>query len=408
MIRKLRVRLIAVAMGSLFLVLALIISLLHYSNYRDVVRQADNMLSILRDAEDAPPFAMPWMQDAPDLPQLPERPDVFQPDFLTRGLFYVYATADENGAVLSSSAEESDFPTADYVSRALRQGGEKGFVGEYRFLKYEQADGTHFIFLSCEVTLSFARLTLRNSIFVFSAGYLLVLLLTVLLSRRIVKPVSESYEKQKRFITDAGHEIKTPLTILDADMEMLEMDVPENEWLQDMRLQTRRLAELTNDLIYLSRMEEQERLQMIAFPLSDTAAECAASFESVARTQNKRFSAEIQPMITLHGDPKSIVRLVNILLDNAVKYSPPGGSIRFSLTQQGKQARLTVENTVDSIAPQTLENMFDRFYRGDDARSGQTGYGIGLSIAKAIVNAHKGRITAASPDGKTVVITAVI
>ena len=212
--------------------------------------------------------------------------------------------------------------------------------------------------------------------------------------------VLESYEKQKRFITDAGHEIKTPVTIIDADAEVLAMDLGENEWLRDIQVQTKRLAALTKDLVFLSRMEEDRpQLEKIAFPFSDLVSETAQSFQGLAKAQNKTVQLSIQPMITLVGEEKSLRQLVSILLDNALKYSKEGGWIRLSLERQRKTVFLTVENSTDAPLPQRLEDLFERFYRGDSSRNSQTGgYGLGLSIAKAIVETHGGRI-GASRDG---------
>ena len=217
----------------------------------------------------------------------------------------------------------------------------------------------------------------------------------------------ESYEKQKQFITDAGHEIKTPLTIIDADAEVLQADIGDNEWLEDIRAQTRRLAALTNDLIYLSKMEEADRkLQMIEFPFSDMVMETAQSFQALARTQEKSFLCQIQPMVPLCGDERALRQLVSILLDNALKYTGEGGSIRFTLQRQARVLHLEVWNTTrQPVSTGNLDMLFDRFYRMDRSRSSQTGgYGIGLSIAKAIVAAHKGKISAVSRDGKSLSI----
>ena len=146
---------------------------------------------------------------------------------------------------------------------------------------------------------------------------------------------------------------------------------------------------------------------MIDFPLSDVVSETAASFQALARTREKQFEMDVEPMLSMHGSEKQIRQLVSVLLDNAIKYSDDHGQIRLSLKRQSKSVRLTVENTAEAVSKEVLDNMFERFYRGDPSRNSATkGYGIGLSIAKAVVEAHKGRITAQSPDGRTVKITA--
>ena len=222
-----------------------------------------------------------------------------------------------------------------------------------------------------------------------------------------MRPFLENYEKQKQFITDAGHELKTPLTILNADAEILAMDYGENEWVSDIQTQTKRLADLTNDLILLSRMEEEQtRLQMLELPLSDIAEETIAPFQAVARTQEKTLELCIQPMLSICGDEKSLRKLFSILLDNAVKYSAPQSTISCTLEKQKNLIRLSVWNAVEHITKAQTEHLFDRFYRTDQSRNSQTGgYGLGLSIALAIVTAHRGKITASTADEASLLIT---
>lgn len=239
--------------------------------------------------------------------------------------------------------------------------------------------------------------------------------LLAFLSGRIVKPFSENYEKQKRFITDAGHEIKTPLAIIKADAELLEMELAEtelagNEWLQDIQTQTERLTGLTNDLIYLSRMEENDnRMQMIDFPFSDMVKDMAQSFQAVAKTGGKTFTCNEIPLLSLRGDEKALSQMVSVLLDNAVKYSGEKGEISLTLEKQGKNLRLCVSNTAEGISQENIKHMFERFYRADASRSsGTAGYGIGLSIARAVVAAHKGKISASSRKGGRVEVTVLL
>ena len=231
----------------------------------------------------------------------------------------------------------------------------------------------------------------------------------IFLSAYIVKPFLENYEKQKRFITDAGHELKTPLTIIDADAEVLEMDFGENEWLSDIQNQTKRLTDLTNNLILLARMEEESmKLPMVEFPLSDVAEEVIGNFQTLAKAQNKFLHGKIQPMISMKGDEKAIRQLIGILLDNAVKYSDEKGEILLTVEVQRNHIFLSVFNTTEFINKKEIAHLFERFYRADKSRNSQTGgYGIGLSIAAATVRANKGKISAITEDEKSLRITAV-
>lgn len=326
---------------------------------------------------------------------------------------YFTVTIDNSGSVSSTNVERIaavDADTAEeYAEQVMADGQTSGFVSFYRFRTVAQDDGsTLVIFLDCQRSLDNMQSFLLSSLLVSLIGIAAVLVLVILLSGRIIRPVEESYRKQKRFITDAGHDLKTPLTIIDADVSVAEMDTGTNEWLDDIKVQTKRMTDLTNDLIYLSRMDEGEnKMVMIDFPLSDVITETVQSFRSRAQLENKTFDYQIEPMITYCGDEKYITRLVTILLDNALKYSDEKGTIRIGLKKRGvKGFELTVYNTSDNIDKDVLKHMFDRFYRADSSRnSSKGGYGIGLSIASAIVAEHKGKISASSADGRSMLIT---
>lgn len=406
MIRKLRFRLVLASMLSLLAVLAVIMGVLNGLNYRRIVNDADGVLAMLKENGGAFPAIdedFKWPAPGPRYRSM-ELP--FEMRFFS-------VLLDAEGSVIETDTEQIAAIDADeargYALEVLTGGRDSGFYGIYRFARYEDEGGTRVIFLDCGRSLTQFHNVLRRSALISGIGLTAVFLLIVLLSGRIVKPISRSYEKQKRFISDAGHEIRTPITIIDADTEVLEMDFGENEWLSDIRQQAARLSSLTNDLIFLSRMEEQEQATMIDFPLSDVVSETAASFQALALTREKRFEMDVEPMLSINGNEKQIRQLVSILLDNAIKYSDDHGRISLSLKRQNKSVRLTVENTAEGVSAELLDNMFERFYRGDPSRNSATkGYGIGLSIAKAVVEAHKGRIAAESPDGKTMKITATL
>ena len=166
--------------------------------------------------------------------------------------------------------------------------------------------------------------------------------------------------------------------------------------------QTARLAALTNDLICLSRMEEEEvQAKRIEFPFSDAVRETAESFQALARTRGRTLRIHVEPMLSYVGEEKSLCQLTEILLDNAIKYSREGDEVRLTLEKQGRLIRLAVDNGVQNLSKDVVDNMFDRFYRGDRARASEGGgYGIGLSIAQAIVSAHRGKISAAVSAGR--------
>lgn len=410
MIRKLRIKLILASMLSLLLVLAVIFGAVGVLNYKKIVTDADSILTILEENDGSFPIGRhpgdgQFITDAP-----PKETHRFSPELPYESRYFsVFLTQD--GAVLSVNTGKIaavDTETAvEYAQAVFNTGNSQGFIGDYRYTAYDAETETHIIFLDYGREMSSFRTFLFTSIGVCILGLLAVLLLLIFLSGRIVKPFSENYEKQKQFITDAGHELKTPLTIIDADAEVLAMDIGENEWLSDIQTQTKRLAELTNSLILLSRMEEQPQTEKIEFPLSDLLEEAVETFQTLARARGKTLCSHIQPMLSMSGDEKLIRQLVAILLDNAVKYSDDGGYIEFSLKKQKTTIYLSVFNTAESISRESLSHLFDRFYRADKSRNSKTGgYGLGLSIASAIVHTHKGKITASTQDGKSLLIVA--
>lgn len=410
MIRKLRVKLILASMLSLLLVLAVILGIAGVLNYRKIISDADSILAILQENDGSFPS---WTHTAGTAVAADTRPKEdrrFSPE-LPYESRYFSVFLDENGSVLAVNTGKIaavDTATAiDYAQTVFRAGLSRGFADDYRFISYTVGTETHMIFLDYGREMSSFRTFLFTSACVSIGGLLAVLLLLIFLSARIVKPFSQSYEKQKQFITDAGHELKTPLTIIDADTEVLAMDIGENEWLHDIQNQTKRLAQLTNDLILLSRMEEQPQTEQIEFPVSDLVEEAAAAFQALAKTQGKQLSCHIQPMLSMVGDEKAIRQLVSILLDNAIKYSDSGGRIELTLEKQKNMIRLSVFNTARSVPRESLPRLFDRFYRADQSRNSRTGgYGLGLSIASAVVSAHKGKIWAVTQDEKSLLIVA--
>lgn len=410
MIRKLRIKLILASMLSLLLVLGIIFGGIGILNYKKILTDADGILTILEENDGKFPIDEHPEDDILQMEEVPKGDRLLSPELPYESRYFtVFLTAE--GTVVSTNTGKIaaiDTQTAiEYAQSIFEKGSSKGFVGDYRYIMYVSGEEIHIVFLDCGREMSSFRTLLMTSAAVGLVGLSAVLILLVILSGRIVKPFSENYEKQRRFITDAGHELKTPLTIIDADAEVLEMDIGENEWLCDIKNQSRRLAQLTNSLILLSRMEEQPRMEKIKFCISDLIEETVETFQALAKTNNKTLLGEIEPMLSMAGDEKAIRQLITILLDNAMKYTNDEGKIKVTLKKQKNLIQLSVFNTVDSISREDMTRLFDRFYRIDKSRNSQTGgYGLGLSIASAIVNVHKGKINASTQDEKSLLITA--
>ena len=404
MIKKLRIKLIAASMASLFLVLFVIEGIVGVLNYKKIVNDADHILEVLE--ENAGKFPPKFTGDRKG-----ERPKMsLEIPYESR---YFSVLLDENGNVIltdTSKIVSVDTEKAiEYASEIWERKTEKGFLDEYRYWKCSYNGEVRIIFLDCRRQLDNFQNFLLTTFGVSSIGLFAVFVLMVYLSARIVKPFSDNYEKQKRFITDAGHELKTPLTVIEADTEILEMDFGENEWLLDIQGQTKRLEDLTNALVMLSRVEEGTNREMkIELPLSDIVEEVCHAFQAPAKVQGKSLNSTIASMISMKGDEKAIRGLITILLDNAVKYTNENGYISVGLEKKKNRIYLSVFNTTEYISKEQISHLFDRFYRTDSSRNSQTGgYGLGLSIAAATVKSHRGKIIAETEDEKSLRITVV-
>lgn len=418
MIRQLRQKFILTAMLSTFLVLFLIIGTINVANYLSVNRGLNNRLELI--AENGGIFPdlmgnMPPMEDEP-----PEKRDERfnkpginkESQFATR---YFTVLLDGEGNVTEINVGRVSSVTmsqaSDYAVELYEDGKTSGFLEEYKYLRTKVNDDTYmYVFVNCQMEMETVTNFLMASVGISLVGLLGVFVLVWFFSKRILRPVAESYEKQKRFITDASHEIKTPLTIIDANTEVLEMTEGENEWTKSIRKQIKRLTALTEQLVFLSKMdEESSQIEVEEFSLSDAVLDTLEIFEPLAVQKSKTLEGEVEEGLSYCGEEKSIRQLVSILLDNAIKYSDENGTVKISLHSHGKGKKLTVWNTTSNISIGRHDELFERFYRTDPSRNSKSGgFGIGLSVAYAIVSAHKGKITAESHDGSSILFTILL
>ncbi|MBR3247262.1 MAG: HAMP domain-containing histidine kinase [Clostridiales bacterium] len=410
MIGKLRRKFIVIAMLSVTAVLAVLIGSINIFNFREVIRDADNVLNILTANEGEFPADMGPMPFGGFFDV--GRGGRMSPEMRFEARFFTVAFDKSGNSVAVDTGRIAAVDSSGAVSLAKRVYASRkiqGFVDDYRYRRAGNGDITLIVFYDCGRSLDNARSFLGISIAISVIGLLVVFSLIAIFSKAVVKPVAEAYEKQKRFITDAGHEIKTPLAVINADCDVIEMESENNEWLTDIRKQTERLTELTNRLIYLAKTEEgsKDKMNRIDFPISDVVAEDVESFRGLAIAGGRNIETSITPDISYKGDQKAIRELVSVLMDNAIKYSPEGSTVKVSLVRNGQGVRLSVANdTVDPVSKKDLDHMFDRFYRTDESRNSETGgYGIGLSIARGITEAHGGKIYAEGKD-KEIRITA--
>lgn len=400
MIKKLKVKFILLSMASLLLLLAFVIGAMNIMSFSSVSQDADKVLEVLSANEGRfPEHKEPKNKHNGVKHALsPEAP------YESR---YFTVLLDKSGNVIQSNTSKiksiDTKQAIEYSLSVFKSGKEKGFADIYRYAKTESNGETRITFLDCRKQLETFYDFLCSSLFVSAVGYVVVFIIIFFCSGKIIRPIAESYEKQKRFITDAGHEIKTPLTIIKANTDILEAEIGTSESLDDIRTQTERLTELTNDLVYLAKMEEKTDSELIDIPLSDIIEEAAESFVPLAAGKNVTLNISVEPMLTVHGNTKQIQQLINILLENAVKYSVDNSVVYLKLYKRGKYSELCVTNKSKAIvSKEDLNKVFDRFYRSDLSRNSETGgYGIGLSIAKAVVSKHNGKIYAEYVDEHT-------
>ena len=257
-----------------------------------------------------------------------------------------------------------------------------GTVDAYRYLYTQNGNGGMMVFLYFQNEIRETATLFYISLTVSIITLFVLLAIIYLLSKNAMKPVAESIKKQKQFITDAGHELKTPLTIISADAEVLEMCHGENEWTASIKSQAVRMSVLVKNLVELTKLNEaQDTSERTNFNLSDAVIETACDFESRARLNEQSFIFSVSPSIRYFGNEAEIRQLVSILCDNAIKYTDKGGTIKISLYKNATSIYLDVFNTAEYVDPTTVSRLFDRFYRADSSRSRETGgYGIGLSI----------------------------
>ena len=242
----------------------------------------------------------------------------------------------------------------------------------------------------------------KNVQLVGAAALLALFLASLPLARWAVGPVERAWNQQKQFVADASHELKTPLTVILSNADML-LDQPEGEsrrWAENIQAEGLRMKELTEALLALARTDRpQAQLRRERVDLSYLTADCALAFEAAAYEAGHTLDQQVEEGLAVQGDPAELARLVEILLDNALRYSAPKGRVEVELRRTGRKARLKVENPGEPIPAEDLTRVFQRFYRADPSRS-QEGYGLGLSIAKGVAEAHRGRVWAESGDGK--------
>ena len=323
----------------------------------------------------------------------------------------------DDGSILASSgcADQLDEETiAAIAAAALADTDGQGKTNGWEYKVFSLNDGIGVSFLDAASLRKENVETALLSLAAFAIACGLFALLAWLLSRVIVKPVEENMQMQKRFVADASHELKTPLTVIDANTSVLEQSIGQNKWLDYIKEQTGRMAGLVNELLQLSNLEEAKGTDAAQarepFDAAEAVMAAALPFESVAFEQGVTLETETPDTLSVNGNRKDLEQLVAILIDNAIKHSAAGGTVQVSLSKSASRhgwkeepmLELRVSNTGDEIPPEALPHIFDRFYRVDESRTHKdNSYGLGLAIAKGLAEKNNGSISVTSQNGRT-------
>ncbi|MBF0714217.1 HAMP domain-containing histidine kinase [Gemella sp. GH3] len=291
------------------------------------------------------------------------------------------------------------------VEKAISRKHDKGYVDYYKYTYATKSYGNFVIFVDCERELVMFFDFLKNSIIIALIIIGAVSILVTVLSQKIIAPIEENYQKQKQFITDASHELKTPLTIIGSNADVLEMENGKSKWISNIHNQIERLTHLINSLVAFSRVEERDSIEKTQFSMTDLVKSRVEDFEEMASFNFKEIEATIEEDVYYVGEEQTIVQVIDILLDNAIKYADKDSKISLSLYNTKKFVYLFVKNNAQGVKQGDLSKVFDRFYRLDESRNSKIkGYGIGLSLANLIVKKHNSYAFAYAPKDNEFVV----
>ena len=408
MIAKLQKRFVRIAMLSVLLVMLLLSVIVDVTSLVSTNARLNEVLSFITENQGS----FPIQQEGERPERRPNDPINIETPFSTRFFVLRYNDAGElEDADLNSIAAVTEEDVDHYLALALKHGEGYGYVSGYKYLVVRTGEDRNMaVFLDCYQDLLSIKGQLTGSAAAIVFCTLMTYMLLRLFSRRAIDPVVRSAEQQKRFITDAGHELKTPLTVITTCLSVLEMETGKNKWIDKIQAQTDKMRDLVNDLVTLSRMDEERPPVIMAdFDISAAVAETADSFADSAQAAGLTLEQNIESGLSYHGDEAQIRQLCSILLDNAMKYALDTSPVRIGLKKEKSGIVLRCSNACAELPQEELNKLFDRFYRPDKSRSSETGgFGIGLSIARSIAQAHRGTIKAAAPQPGIIEFTAIL
>ena len=431
--KRLRQKFVLVAMLSVAAALALILVVINVVNYQSVCRMADDRIEAIIQNGGSFPGVFSADGGQADQEEMSDASVVILKELSATYIDHSYGldkrvadimdkeapydtryftvTVDDDGAIIGVDVNHVAATTAQDALQVSVSGAKHGFYGAYRYRVVDADEGSLYVFVNCSRELSNFEAFLGASAAIGVGAWLLVLVLVVIFSRIAVRPIVESYRKQQRFITDASHEIKTPLAVIGAANDVLEIEAGESEWTQSIAAQVTRLKSLTERLVFLARMDEgATQFEKTDLDLSELVEYASEPFCAVAESRGKKLVRDLESGLHVQGDISALSQVVELLLDNATRYASDGSEIELALKKRSRGGvTLQVSNAVDAMPEGDLKRLFDRFYRADTSRNSQTGgSGVGLSVAQAIVEAHSGSIRAKALDAHTICFTVTL
>lgn len=428
--KKLRTKFTFLSISAFFIALILISAALIFANYSKLVEQADSSLSnIINNSDELDMQEKQSEDDDDDKPsseELSDREGKPKDEEHFFGPYFTVKAYNKNSNIevdISRIYAVSENDAKSYASKALSKLGsgteETGFIDEYRYMILRTSDGYVCAFLRFDRDLSLFKEFIRNNILIALASLLIISIISWLLSKRAVSPLVSAYEKQKEFITNASHELKTPLAIISANNDIIEIENGESKWISSNKGQIRKLSSMIDMLVTLTKLDESSKLENASsVDIASLLNSSIEGFAPLAEAQGKSFNVSAPESITSKVNYEEIKKLFSLLIENSIKYSSDNSAISIelkSLDGDGSSKHIngeapiehfsfSISNYSENLKKGSYDVLFDRFYRLDSSRNSETGgFGIGLSIAKAIVQKHGGEIKAYSPDGKRMV-----
>ena len=318
--------------------------------------------------------------------------------------FIIMADNDGKYLAMRNNDDMDKEKAQSYINAILNKDTDTGMQDSYQYYQADKPNGHLMVLTDKSYEMDMLKQLKRTTILIGTIALIILSILAYFLSKKSIQPIKTAFNKQKQFVSDASHELKTPLTVISANADVLEGEIGDNKWLKYIKAQTDRMSILVNDLLNLTRLENNNSdLERRYFNLSKAVVNTALPFECQAFESNKRFEVNVDDDVMLCGSEKHIKQMTAIFIDNALKYSNDGGTVRVTLKKMGDRKLFSVYNTGDGIKEDETEKIFERFYRSDQSRNRATGgYGLGLAIAKSIIDKHKFKVHVMNQPGKSV------